>query len=106
MNIAQGNLWKPLKISLFLGDAPFVLQNTDDIKLRWSVGLPTANTEITEVSPTILNATNGQLFYEFVAGETDTPGKYCAQVTIIRDGKPLTFPDDGSYFRWTVIPRF
>jgi hypothetical protein len=105
MNIVQGNLFKPLKIQLFKGGKPFALLNSDELVLRWSFGAPTLSSDITEVIPMIINAATGELSYNFELGQTDLIGSYYGQVTITRAGKSLSFPDDGSYFRWRIRPK-
>lgn len=99
MNISKGNLFKPLELSLTLNGAPFVILGDDTLSMVWLT--PESKTRIT-VTPTVVNLLLGQVRYDFTAGQTDEVGSYEGQITITRSGKPISFPDDGSYFRWNV----
>jgi len=107
MNIAQGDLFKPLEITLTLNGVAFALVETegevegDEITLRWTDKEGT----VTEVEPTIVDATAGEIEHVFEAGQTDVIGPCAGQVTVTRAGKPLSFPDDGSFFAWTVTRK-
>lgn len=103
MEIAAGNLYKPLELTLSLKGVAFALiEETDDIKLRWI----DPNGDAHEVEPDIVDGgTTGELTYDFVVGETDVEGYYQGQVTVTRDNKPLSFPDDGTFFMWLVTPK-
>jgi hypothetical protein len=64
--------------------------------------------KINRGTATITDAVNGEVTYNWIAGNTDTAGSFQAQVEVIwSDGKPETFPsgpggtDDGSGY-WTV----
>lgn len=104
-NYGQGDLLEPLSMTLTINGAAFVLNGgTDTLSLRWKSktfagvdqGTPQARV------PTIVDAATGQITYAFVAGDTDLAGMYFGQVTVTRSGKPISFPDDGTYFQWFV----
>jgi hypothetical protein len=109
VDIAQGNLFKELELQLTLDGVAFPLLEADEeeeieadtLVLRWT----DANDDVTEVTPTVVDYVTGEIKHAFQEGETDVIGTCRGQVTVTRDGKGLSFPDDGSFFLWTVTRR-
>ena len=104
MNIVQGDLLKALETQLTLGESPFPLVGGDVLVLRYWRDRPERGGSPTEVTPVVVDGPTGQIKYEFVAGQTDVTGTYYGRVTVTRSSEPITFPDDGTYFQWTIHP--
>ena len=106
-NFGKGDLLAALEITLTQNGAPFALVGGDTLKLRWTVDRPERGGTPTEVVPVVVTppGTDGKIKHEFSAGQTDIVGTYYGQITVTRSAKPLSFPDDGSYYIWSVNPK-
>lgn len=106
MHIVQGDLQKSLELTLTLKGVAFPLIGGDVISLRWTRARPELGGTPAVVTPTVVNppGTDGKINHDFVAGQTAVAGTYYGRVTVTRASKPITFPDDGTYFLWFVSP--
>jgi hypothetical protein len=58
------------------------------------------NDQVTDGS----DGTKGKAHYDWVPGDTDTPGGYVAQWRIAFDGEPMSAPNDGAYDTVAIFP--
>lgn len=104
-HFGKGDLLVPLEITLTQNGTVFPLIGGDTLSLRWSIGDPAnPGTTRVQVVPIVVNppGTDGKIKHDFTAGQTDVVETYFGQVTVTRGGKQISFPDDGSWYIWSV----
>ncbi|RCU47919.1 DUF2479 domain-containing protein [Haloplanus salinus] len=63
--------------------------------VRFHLKAPGSETPKVNESASILDAAAGRVAYQWIAGDTDTPGTFFAEFEVTHsDGNPETFPSD------------
>lgn len=77
---------------------------SDALAMELRVALPDQTFAVWALAP--LDAVTGKVRHTWLAGETDVPGDYRAQIAVQRgNGEWQTFPSaKGAYVRWRINP--
>lgn len=97
--MVAGDLEPGLMITLLDSTGAAVdLSVADSVQLRFATS---AGVELWIRDVTIDDAVNGVVFYDWQAGDTDTPGYYLGQVVVTWSGsppRPQTYPATGRIY--------
>jgi hypothetical protein len=94
-HVKQNDLAKPITVYLeYSDDTPADITGATVkfiMRREKTVATPKVN-----ASATVVDATTGQVRYDWAEGDTDTPGRYdCEWQVTLPGGEPGTFPDKG-----------
>ena len=105
-DMKQGDLKPALQVTLKDGDG--VAVNVTGATVKFSMrNQATRALKINEGTVTLVTAASGIVRYDWVAGDTDTPGLYDAEfeVTYAGPAGPETFPNNDEHFFTVRVNR-
>lgn len=96
-DIKRGDLLPKLRATLYGADgAAANLEGAANVKLYMRT--PGGALKIDGGACAVINQATGVVEYEWVAGDTDTPGLFVGEFKVtFSAAKPQTFPNDGDY---------
>lgn len=99
--LVAGDLEPDMPLTITMNNAVEPLTNALAIQMRWRK--PDGTTSL--VSLTAVDLAAGQVKRVWAEGDTDRVGTHFGRVVVTRsNGEVQTFPSDGSWFSWTVVP--
>jgi hypothetical protein len=99
--IIQGDLTPGMPITITDNGVGVNLSTADSVELLWRT--PDGETQTVEL--TAVDASIGSFVREWSAGDTDQLGAHRGQVVVTEDEATETWPNDGSFYIWTVNRR-
>lgn len=100
-SLVAGDLEPDMPLTATMNDVAEALTGALAIEMRWRK--PDGTLALVDL--TAVDLATGQVKRVWDAGDSDMVGTHLGRIVVTRStGEIQTFPNDGSWFAWTVVP--